>query len=166
MSSFLLKSPIVHLLKAVASGFYTGYLPKAPGSWGSFLCCLLLWFARPTAWYFQLPFIIAIWVIAEFTAGLAEHIYGHDDRHIVVDEFAGQAVALFMAPHSIIAFLLAFISFRIFDIVKLPPAREWEKLPGGRGVVADDMAAGLYAAVFLQMVIALLKGIGAEWIVL
>ncbi len=166
MNSFLLRSPFVHPIKAIASGFYTGYLPKAPGSWGSLLCCCILWFAWPTAWYFQLPCIFGLWILAEFTAGLAEHIYGHDDRHIVIDEIAGQAVTLFMVPHSIISFLLAFVLFRIFDIVKLPPAREWEKLPGGRGVVADDMAAGLYAAVLLQMIIAFMKGIGVEWIVL
>ena len=166
MTAFLLKSPFIHIIKAIASGLFTGYLPKAPGSWGSLLCCVILWFARPAAWYYQALIIFAVWIVAEFTAGIAEEIYGHDNRRIVIDEIAGQSVALFMAPHTVISFFLAFLLFRMFDIVKLPPAREWEKLQGGRGVVADDMAAGLYAAILLQMIIALLKGVGAEWMIL
>lgn len=162
--SLLLRSPFRQAIMTIASGMFTGYLPKAPGSWGSLLCCCVLWFLWPSAWYFQPPIIFALWIVAEFTAGIAEKIYGRDDGHIVIDEIAGQSVALFMIPHSPIAFILAFILFRIFDIIKLPPAREWENLPGGRGVVADDMAAGLYALILLQMIIVFFRRIGADWI--
>jgi phosphatidylglycerophosphatase A len=90
--------------------------------------------------------------------------FGHDGRPIVIDEMIGQMVALFMAPHNIAAYVLSFLLFRGFDIIKPQPAKAWEKLRGGYGIVADDIAAGFYAAVALHLIIIVLRRLGAMWI--
>ena len=136
--------------------FYVGFLPKAPGTWGSIVTVVILYFAWPTQWYIQVPIIFAIFIFGAWTAGAAEEYYGHDARRIVIDEVAGQMLAVFMAPHKMVAFALAFLFFRLFDIVKPPPARQWESLRGGWGVMADDMAAGAYAAILTNFILALL----------
>lgn len=148
--------------KFFATGAYTGYLPTAPGSWGSFLACAILWIVWPQYWYYQLLAILLFYPIAVFFAGKGVKYFGPDGRQIVIDEMIGQAAALFMAPKSIVIYLLAFVLFRIFDVVKPEPARSWEKLHGGVGIVADDIAAGVYAAVVLHLILALLKSIGVE----
>lgn len=150
--------------KFFITGVFSGYMPIAPGSWGSLFACIILWFTWPSLWYIQLVIIFMFYFIAVYFSGIGIKYFGPDDSHIVIDEWAGQAVALFMAPHNIICYFLGFFLFRLFDVIKPPPARQWEKLSGGTGVVADDIAAGVYAAVVLQLIIVLLKRWGVQWI--
>ncbi len=150
--------------KFFITGVFSGYLPIAPGSWGSLLACIILWFAWPSLWYYQLLIIFLFYPIAVYFAGIGEKYFGHDGRPIVIDEIIGQAVALFMAPHNIITYVLAFLLFRVFDIIKPYPARKLEKMHGGTGVVADDIAAGIYAVIVLQLIIILLRRWGGGWI--
>jgi phosphatidylglycerophosphatase A len=72
-------------------------------------------------------------------------------------------ITLFMAPHDLLVYVLGFLLFRGFDIIKPPPAKEWEKLRGGYGIVADDIAAGVYAAIVLQLIILILTKWGMEF---
>lgn len=146
-----------------ATFFYVGYLPKAPGTWASGISAIILYFIWPPQWYYQFPAIFAVFLFGIAMSGRAEEYYGHDAHRIVIDEVAGQMLALFMAPHKITAYVLAFLLFRLFDIVKLPPARQWESLRGGRGVMADDMAAGAYAAVITNFMLALLGRWGVTY---
>jgi phosphatidylglycerophosphatase A len=146
--------------KCFCTGIFTGYLPVAPGTWGSLLTCVILWFFWPAHWFYQLPIIIIFYPIAEYFAGAGEKYFGHDGHPIVIDEVLGQAIALFMAPHNLIVYLGGFLLFRLFDIIKPPPARNWESIPGGRGVVADDVAAGVYAAIVLQIFISFSRKLG------
>lgn len=150
--------------KFFITGAFSGYLPTAPGSWGSLLACFILWFVFPSLWYWQVLVIAAFYPIAIYFAGIGQNYYGHDGRPIVIDEMIGQAITLFMAPHNLIAYILGFFIFRIFDIVKPYPARKLEKLPGGKGVVADDIAAGIYAAIVLQLIMALAGRLGVGWV--
>jgi len=140
--------PVQIFHKFFATGIFTGYLPVAPGSWGSLLTCVILWFFWPPYWYYQLLIIGLFYPVAVYFAGKGVNYFGHDGRPIVIDEIIGQAVTLFMAPHSIVAH----------------PARSWEKLPGGLGIVADDIAAGVYAAITLQLIITFLGKWGVELI--
>lgn len=158
-------SPVDFIYKLIATGLFTGYLPTAPGTWGSLLACVILWLVWPEHWYYQLLIILLFYPVAVFFAGKGVKYFGPDGRPIVIDEIIGQAVALFMAPKSIIAYILGFFLFRIFDVIKPQPARSWEKLHGGVGIVADDIAAGVYAAVVLQLILALLTSIGVELVV-
>jgi phosphatidylglycerophosphatase A len=148
------------LHKLFCTGIFTGYLPIAPGTWGSLLSCGLLWFFWPERWYYQLPIILIFYPIAVYFAGAGEKYFGHDGHPIVIDEVIGQAIALFMAPHNLIVYLGGFLLFRLFDIIKPSPARNLEKLAGGTGVVADDIAAGVYAAIVLQLFILFFRKLG------
>jgi phosphatidylglycerophosphatase A len=146
----------------ITAGF-SGYLPVAPGSWGSLVACLLLWFFWPGQWYFQLIIIAAFYPVAVYFADVGIRYFGPDGRRIVIDEVMGQAITLFMVPHNAIAYIIAFVTFRVFDVVKPQPARNSEKIAGGRGVVADDMIAGAYSLITLQLIIALLSKWGVKW---
>ncbi len=149
--------------KLFATFFFVGYLPKAPGTWASAATAVLLYFFWPPQWYYQVLLIFAVYVFGIWMAGEAEQYLGHDARQIVIDEVAGQMLALFMLPHIVTVYILAFLLFRLFDIVKPPPARQWESLRGGRGVMADDMAAGAYAAIILNFLLALLDKWGVSY---
>lgn len=76
-----------------------------------------------------------------------------DPQFVVIDEVVGQLIALIAVPLSWKTFLLSFILFRIFDIFKPPPVRQLESLPEGTGIVLDDMAAGVYALLVMQLLL-------------
>ena len=144
------------IIKIISTFFYCGYLPKAPGTWASGFTAIILFFIWPDFWFYQLAAIAAVFLFGAWISGKAEDYLGHDARPIVIDEVAGQMIALFMAPQKFLPFFLGFIFFRIFDVVKPPPARQWESYRKGWGVMADDLAAGFYAACLLQLILVLL----------
>lgn len=80
---------------------------------------------------------------------------GHDSRYIVIDEWAGMFVAVLFVPWSLTNYIIAFFAFRIFDVIKLPPAARFEKLPAGWGITMDDIAAGVQANLVVQIYILL-----------
>ena len=86
----------------------------------------------------------------------AEKELGHDARPIVIDEVMGMGLALLLVPKRLVYYIGAFILFRLFDTIKPFPARSAEKLPGGWGVMADDLVAGVYANVVVHLYIQLL----------
>ena len=151
-------------VKLLATFFYVGHLPKAPGTWASSITAVILYFVWPSGWYFQFLIIVAVYFAGVWLGTKAEPYFGHDGRPIVIDEVAGQMTALFMARRMIVPFVLAVILFRVFDIIKPPPARLWESHRGGRGVMNDDIAAGVYAAVTMQFLLALLNRWGVPHI--
>jgi len=142
-----------NLVLFIATGAGTGHAPVAPGTFGSALGVALWWLAVVEAglsWGVFLAGTLAITAIGIWAAGRAEKLYGkHDDSRITIDEVAGQLVALAFLPLAPGRELLvgggAFLLFRLFDIWKPQPARRFERLPGGLGVVADDLMAGVYA---------------------
>ncbi len=144
-------------IKLIATFFYSGYLPKAPGTWASGFTTIILYFIWPHFWLYQLIAIAVIYFIGAYISGRAEEHFGHDGRPIVIDEVMGQMVALFMVPQKFLPFFLAFIFFRFFDVVKPPPIKAWESYRKGWGVMADDLAAGFYAACLLQLVLVFLR---------
>ena len=97
--------------------------------------------------------------IAAFLAGSiwaadrAEKVYGSDASRIVVDEFAGYLVAVAFLPKSILVYVAAFLLFRVLDVLKPFPARRLEAVPGGLGIVLDDVVAGLYANVLIRIML-------------
>ncbi|MGH8011068.1 MAG: phosphatidylglycerophosphatase A family protein [Candidatus Binataceae bacterium] len=140
-----------------ATGLYSGYVPKAPGTAGSIVGLLLgwgvfcrLWNPWPAAFavLFVVMFLLACWI-----AGRAEHIFGsHDSPHIVIDEVLGMLAAMFMIPTSWPFLLGSFLLFRFFDILKPFPAGVIDRrVGGGFGVMLDDVAAGIYANIVLQV---------------
>ena len=127
-----------------------GYVPIAPATAGSAVVAVVGWFL-PTTDLLSTAALIAVGtVIAAWVSGEAERDLGKDAKPIVVDEAVGQSLALLFVPHRIPAFLLAFMLFRIFDVWKPLGARQIQKLEGGKGVVADDIIAGLAACGMFQ----------------
>ena len=138
---------------AVATFFGAGRLKPAPGTWAS-MAAVLLW--ALAAWTFHpaphpLLFILLGGIALALVFGvpaatIAERESGrHDPQFIVVDEVAGQWIALLACPFDWRYALIALLLFRLFDIFKPFPARQLERLPAGWGIVFDDVAAGLYA---------------------
>ena len=166
---------------AIATAFGLGYLPRAPGTFGSLGGVLLGWaamtisriefdtpragvpFNSPALWWSNFAwneFVIAVIVsvIGVWAAGrTAKYLQTHDPQIVVIDEVAGQLITyLGLATPKTFAvnwkyLLLGFILFRVFDIWKPFPARQAESLPGGLGIMADDWVAGIYAAVGLWL---------------
>jgi phosphatidylglycerophosphatase A len=122
-----------------------GSAPLAPATAGSAVVAAIGWFIPPPALLVAIACIAVGTGLAIWFAGEAEKDLGHDAKPIVVDEAVGQSLALLLVPHRIWAFAAAFLLFRIFDVWKPLGAREAQRLPGGIGVVADDVIAGLTA---------------------
>lgn len=138
-----------------ATGFGLGYIPFAPGTWGSLLGIPLAYglsmLSKPLALLTLIAFIFfSIWI-----SDLAEKIYqSKDASKIVIDEICGMAITLLWVSLNFQTILVAFVLFRIFDIVKIPPARYFEKrAPGGIGIVLDDVMVGIYARIVLGILL-------------
>jgi phosphatidylglycerophosphatase A len=138
---------------AVATFFGAGRLRPGPGTWGS-MAAVLLWAAfaglvhpRPHVLLLALVLGIALALLFGIPAAtIAARESGREDPgFVVIDEVAGQWVALLFAPADWTHALIALLLFRLFDITKPFPIRRLENLPGGWGIVFDDVAAGLYA---------------------
>ncbi|MFQ5718858.1 MAG: phosphatidylglycerophosphatase A [Acidobacteriota bacterium] len=142
------------LLILLATGFGSGYSPIIPGTAGTLAALPVAWLAgrwlSPAAFTGLAILFVAPAILAAEVGG--RHFRAKDPGHVVVDEWAGLFVTL--AGHGIgwRELLVAFFAFRLFDIVKPFPARRLESLPGGTGIVLDDIAAGLYANLALWMV--------------
>ncbi len=131
-----------------------GRLKPAPGTWGSAASLLLFWWIWPTSIVHQATLTIALAAAAIAICGRAEQeAQAHDPGWIVLDEAAGMAVSLIGLPRAFLPWLLAFGAFRLFDISKPFPAGVSQKLPGGWGVVTDDLIAGLYAAGLIHVLV-------------
>ncbi|MFP5203900.1 MAG: phosphatidylglycerophosphatase A [Acidobacteriota bacterium] len=138
---------------AVATFFGAGRIQPGPGTWGS-VAALLLWAAAAWAVHlsrFGLTLFLAIGIVLALVVGVpaatiaARESGRHDPGFVVIDEVAGQWIALLACPPDWGHALIALFLFRLFDITKPFPARQLERLPEGWGIVFDDVAAGLYA---------------------
>ena len=98
---------------------------------------------------------VVILVLGAIVSGKAEKDFGQDARPIVIDEVLGMGLALLFVTKRIVYYVIAFVLFRFFDIVKPFPPRQAEKLPSGWGVMVDDLVAGVYANVVVQVFISL-----------
>lgn len=140
--------------------FGAGCSPRAPGTAGSLLAVILApWLFLPLSLGWRIGVLIFLFISGSLAAGRAETILGKKDPgEVVIDEVLGQWLVLLpLAKTNFITCALAFILFRIFDILKPWPVRASENwLPGGAGVMIDDAFAGLYALVVLQLLLKIL----------
>jgi phosphatidylglycerophosphatase A len=135
----------------IATGGYVGYLPSAPGTAGSVQGLLLSWLLSTWPLYRQIGCTLALSALGVMTATRAERTLGvKDPRAIVVDEIVGMALALVGLPFQAGYVIAAFILFRALDIIK--PMAALERLPGGWGIMCDDIAAGILTNLTLQVV--------------
>ena len=139
-----------------ATFFYLGKLPFAPGSWGS-LGALILWIFLPSSYLLQMIMIIILFSIGVISSKkMAAAMNVHDPSEIVIDEAVGMWIALFMLPHNIAIYSMAFILFRIFDIFKPSFIYRVQNLPGGWGIMMDDVLAGIIAWLICQGLLTIL----------
>lgn len=142
-----------------ATFFGIGRLHPGPGTWGS-AATVLLWAAiahsinanlRPPTAIILAVIVILIGIPA--ATQVARAYATKDPQFVVIDEVAGQLIALIAVPLDWKTFLAGFILFRVFDILKPPPVRLLERLPEGSGIVLDDVAAGIFALVVMQLLL-------------
>ena len=135
---------------AVATVFGVGYVPFAPGTFGSAVG-LALWALLPASPLMQACTIAGVFAIGAWSGGVAERYYDRvDPSYVVIDEVLGMLITLFAIPVGWRGAVLGFFVFRIADVVKPYPADRLERLPGGVGVMADDAMAAIYANAALR----------------
>jgi phosphatidylglycerophosphatase A len=141
----------------LSTGFFTGYITPAPGTWGSLAAWLMYVAIFMGGWIFPLAFLVFLTLVillGIYTSGMMERFLGETDpSRIVIDEWAGIWLALFAIPQNMLSFFLAFVLFRIFDIVKPWPANISQKLPGGWGIMTDDIIAGVYTIILIRVIL-------------
>ena len=136
----------------IASFFYLGHSPYMPGTVGS-LAGLTAFFIVRTNDILYAFTILFFFTLGVLFAGEAEKIYRHKDPGmIVIDEVTGMLLALFCVPFSMFSVILGFFLFRIFDILKPPPARRMERKAGSLGIMFDDIIAAIYTNLILQVI--------------
>lgn len=147
----------------LGSFFYAGFLPNAPGTWGSFFALFFIYFIGIYCpWYGIALFTIVCSLITLWVSGECEKVWGGDPSPLVMDEFAGQGFTFIAVAftgdfsYDILLLIAGFVFFRFFDIKKPLGVDDLQKLPGGWGILVDDLLAGFYAFLFLQALIFLL----------
>ncbi len=142
----------VAVLIATAGG--AGYAPVASGTFGSAVGVLVYWLTSSWPFAWQACLALLVTVVGTWASSLAAtHFDREDPSQVVIDEVAGQLVTYLGVGVGIWGVLLGFLAFRAFDIVKPWPANRLEHLPGGAGIMADDIMAGIYANILLQAVV-------------
>ena len=143
------------LLLWLATFFGVGYIAIAPGTWASLVTAVTLYVVTGQGltlpyYLLALALVFLLGIPAAFAA--EKHFKQEDPRYCVIDEVAGQMVALLLMPHRPGVYIAAFFLFRFFDIVKPFPVRQSERLPGGFGIMIDDILAGGYSWLVLYLV--------------
>ncbi len=145
---------------AIASAAYVGFAPAVPGTFGSLAGALIFWVLRSTGvlWIDAVAALLAL-AIGTWAAHVTERALGRTDPGIVViDEVLGMLATLAFLPASLPTTLAGFLLFRVFDIAKPFPAATLERVPGGYGIMLDDLMAGIYANLALRLLISVQPG--------
>jgi phosphatidylglycerophosphatase A len=122
----------------------------APGTFGTLVGVVICLLCLPLTWFLRLLIVIALSALSIYIAEQAEKIYQKkDDQRIVIDEIIGFQITMLPVAITVLHLCVGFVLFRIFDILKPFPINNLQRLPGGWGVVIDDIAAGIYAGVIL-----------------
>ena len=150
------------LVNMFSTGFGAGLAPIMPGTAGSFLALVLYWFFFPSEPSVLIQAVFFIIIVLTFAAGVwagneSEKIYGKDPSRVVIDEMAGMWIALFLLPKYWIWSVAAFVLFRLFDIFKWLGCNALQRLPGGWGIMMDDVLAGVWSNIILQALIIIIS---------
>ncbi len=144
--------PTLHV-RLFASGLGTGYAPGASGTFGSLIGMLV--YLIPG---FENPIVLVAAIVVTYGLGIPaarrmEQHYGHDPAEVTIDEVLGMWVTLLFIPKTIALTVAAFFAFRVMDIIKPFPARRIDSMRGGFGIMTDDVVAGVYANILLQLLL-------------
>lgn len=142
--------------KILGSGFYTGFIPFASGTFGSIAGLLIYYipgFEKPII---IIPVIIIFIIYGIFVGSRFEKIYGKDPSECTIDEITGMWISLLFLPKIWWVSLIVFLLWRISDIIKPFPAKKLEGLEGGLGIMIDDIISSLYVLIIVQLYINLI----------
>ncbi|MBI5787670.1 MAG: phosphatidylglycerophosphatase A [Candidatus Schekmanbacteria bacterium] len=144
---------MTHLIIFLASGAYSGFSPVASGTAGTVVGIIVYLFMPYDDLSHYLLITLLLYLLGCWVSQQAEIIFGQKDSgKIVIDEIVGYLISMFALPPGFSWILFGFLLFRFFDVVKFPPAIQAEKLPGGIGVMTDDVVAGAYTCLVLHVV--------------
>ena len=143
------------IAEIISTVFYVGRIPLAPGTICSFLAFLSWYYLR---FYIEGVFILYGSLILFFIGVAVSTIYSEsikkeDPPEVVIDEWVGQWIALWLIPHSFVWGFLSFMIFRIFDILKLGPVKGMDDIKSGTGIMMDDVVAGIFALLITQSLV-------------
>lgn len=148
----------------LGSFFNAGFLPNAPGTWGSFFALFPIYFIGVySPWFGMALFTVFCSFITVWVSEECERVWGGDPSPLVMDEFAGQAMTFIaisftgILSYDLLILVTGFIFFRFFDIQKPLGVNKLQDLPGGWGILVDDLLAGVYAYFCLQTLIYIFK---------
>lgn len=133
------------LTKCIATVCFAGYSPVAPGTAGSLLALIPLILFPSIDFLTLFLLTLILFFLGVGVSRKYEKAYGKDPQVVVIDEFVGMWVTMLCVPITWVTVTLGFFLFRVFDVVKPPPARQIEALPHGWGIMLDDVVAGIYA---------------------
>ena len=137
-----------------------GYVPVAPGTFGSAAGLAVFFAVRSTgSVYVELATIAVLFAIGIWSGTIAEHHFGGiDPGPVVLDEVVGMLITLALLPVNLTGAIVGFLIFRVLDVLKPWPSAQFERLPGGLGVMADDGMAAIYGNLILRGLIVVMPG--------
>jgi phosphatidylglycerophosphatase A len=139
--------------KFIGSGFYTGYSPYISGTVGSLAALIIYLIPGFEQLFVIIPAIIIFMVYGIYLGNKFEVEYGKDPGQCTVDEVVGMWISLVALPKTFGIVAMAFILWRLLDIIKPPPARNLERLKGGLGIMIDDVISGIYTLIIMHLVV-------------
>lgn len=139
--------------KLIGSGFYTGYIPIASGTFGSLIAIAIYLIPGFEKLEIIIPAIVLFLGYGLFVSFKFEKVYGKDPSQCTVDEVVGTWIALIALPKTLLIILTSFLIWRALDIIKPFPARTSENLPGGFGIMIDDVISGFYSLVIVHLIV-------------
>lgn len=143
------------LARLLATGLYSGYFPIAPGTVGSAVALIPLFLCPAFKGFYLLLLSFILFFIGVWSATEVEKTDGRDASIINIDEIVGMWLSVLYLPEGLHWWwlIMAFFVFRIFDIIKPPPVNASQRIPGGWGVMIDDVLAGIYTNLFLRILL-------------
>ena len=139
--------------KLLGSGFYTGYVPIASGTFGTLAALFIYLIPGFENLYVIIPAIIIFFIYGIYVGNKFENIYGKDPSECTIDEVVGTWISYLLLPKTIGIIIITFFLWRALDIFKPYPARKLEDLSGGLGIMIDDVVSGFYTLIIMHLVV-------------
>ncbi len=139
--------------KLLGSGFYTGYIPVASGTFGTLAALAIYLIPGFENTYVIIPAIVLFFIYGVYIGDKFEALYGKDPSECTIDEVVGTWIAYLYLPKTIGIIIITFFLWRALDIIKPPPARNLESMKGGFGIMIDDVVSAFYALIIMQVVV-------------
>jgi phosphatidylglycerophosphatase A len=143
--------------KFLGSGFYTGYIPFISGTFGSLAALIIYYIPGFENPFILIPAIIIFTIYGIYVGNKFEDVYGKDPSECTIDEVVGMWISLLFLPKIVLISSLTFLLWRVLDIIKPFPARNFEKLKGGVGIVLDDIMSGIYTLIIVHIILFIFK---------